>query len=90
VQYIDPQGGLDAITCPTTSFCLTADSHGSVVTWDGTHWSPPHRMLPSPTEYTGAGTSVSCSGDQFCMVMDGDGDYATYVGPATGSIATTP
>jgi hypothetical protein len=90
VRYIDPQGGLDAITCPTTSFCLTADSHGSVVTWDGTHWSPLHRVLPSPTEYTGAGTSVSCSGDQFCMVMDGDGDYATYVGPATGSIATTP
>ena len=90
VQDIDPQGGLDAISCPTTSFCLTADSHGSVVTWDGTHWSPPLHVLPSSTEYTGAGTSVSCPSDQFCMVVDGDGDYATYAGPADGPTATTP
>jgi len=31
--------------------------------------------------------SVSCPDDQFCMLMNADGDYATYNAPGTGGAA---
>jgi hypothetical protein len=41
-------------------------------------------VIPAAAEYPGLGTSVSCASPQFCMVMNGDGDYATYSGGASG------
>ena len=49
--------------------------------WNGTTWSAPDQVIPAATEYTGIGTSVSCPTAQFCMVMNSDGDYATYRRP---------
>lgn len=90
VVTIDPQGGLDSITCPTTSFCLAADAHGSVLQWNGGSWSAPSKVIPASTEYTGDPTTVSCPNDRFCMVMNGDGDYATYTAAASGPVAAPP
>jgi hypothetical protein len=80
VRTIDPQGDLDGISCPTTSFCMAVDSGGSVVTWNGSAWSAPVAAIPPAHVYTGMGTSVACAGPKFCMVMNADGDYATYTG----------
>jgi hypothetical protein len=80
-QTIDPEGGLDSISCPTATFCMAADEHGSVLQWDGGAWSAPSRVLPAATDYTGDPTTVSCSNEHFCMVQNGDGDYATYSEP---------
>ncbi len=77
-QSIDPEGGLDSISCPTATFCMAADEHGSVLQWDGSGWSSPARVVPAATDYTGDPTTVSCSSDRFCMVINGDGDFATY------------
>ena len=82
---IDPGGVLDAIACPTASFCLAADTVGRVLAWNGSSWSAPRQVIPPAVEYAGAGTSLSCPTARFCMVMNGDGDYATYSGPAPGS-----
>lgn len=78
VEAIDPHGGLDAVDCPTTRWCVASDAGGSVLTWSGGPWSPPRTVLPAPTEYPGIGTSLSCTGVHFCMVMSADGDYSTY------------
>ncbi len=80
---IDPGGVLDSISCPTATFCMAADTAGAVVSWDGSTWSAPATVLPAATEYPGIGTTVSCTSDQFCMVVNGDGDYATFTGPPT-------
>jgi hypothetical protein len=80
VETIDPHGDLDGISCPTTSFCMAVDSAGSVVTWNGTSWSAPVPAIPPARIYTGIGTSVACSSARFCLVMNADGDYATYAG----------
>jgi hypothetical protein len=80
VETIDPNGGLDAISCPTTTFCQAADSGGSVVTWDGTSWSAPQRVIPQSDEYPGIGTFLTCPNPQFCMIMNADGDFATFAG----------
>jgi hypothetical protein len=78
---IDPGGVLDAISCPTASFCLAADTAGKVLAWDGSTWSAPRQVVPTAVQYTGPGTSLSCPTARFCMVINGDGDYATYSGP---------
>jgi hypothetical protein len=80
VQILDPGGDLDAISCPTRSFCMAADTGGSVVTWNGTSWSDPVSVIPPARIYTGLDTSVACTSSRFCMVMNADGDYATFAG----------
>jgi len=80
-QVIDPRGGLDAISCATPSFCVAADQGGAVVQWNGTVWSAPQQVIPAASEYPGTGTSVACPSAQFCMILNSDGDYATYSGP---------
>jgi hypothetical protein len=80
---IDPGGVLNAISCPTASFCLATDTGGRALTWNGSSWSSPRQVIPQAIQYPGSGTFVSCPTASFCMVMNGDGDYATYAAPAT-------
>ncbi|MGA2836157.1 MAG: hypothetical protein ABSF84_06125 [Acidimicrobiales bacterium] len=86
---IDGDGHLDAIACPDASTCVAADAYGDVVRWSGGVWSAPQKVVPTPTGYAGDGTSLSCPTTQFCMVITGDGDYATYQG-ATPVPPSTP
>ena len=46
-------------------------------------------MIPTPSAYTGDGTSLSCSTEQFCLVITGDGDYATYQGADPSVVVPT-
>ena len=55
----------------------------------GGTWSAPSKVVPTPVDYAGDGTSVSCPTDQFCLVLNGDGDYATYQGADPVAPATT-
>ncbi len=88
-EVIDAAGGLDSISCPTSTFCMAADQRGGVLQWNGGSWSAPVQLLPQASEYTGDPTTVACSSPQFCMVMNGDGDYATFTGsvpPVAGGV----
>lgn len=78
VETIDPGGSLDAISCPSTRFCVAADSGGSVTLWDGSSWTAPRQVIPAATQYPGIGTSLDCPTTTSCMVMNADGDFATY------------
>jgi hypothetical protein len=86
---IDPGGVLDAVSCPTPSYCVAADTTGSVVTFDGSSWSAPVRVLPAPSEYAPLGTSVDCTPTHFCMVISADGEYTTS-DPSAVTPAVTP
>lgn len=89
-RTIDADGDLDALSCPSLAFCMAVDTYGNVVQLTGGTWSSPAKVVPTPTEYAGDGTSLSCSTDQFCMVLTGDGDYTTYQGTdPNASVATT-
>ncbi len=81
-RAVDPDGGLDAVSCPSSGVCVAADAYGDVLrSTDGT-WGAPQKVVPTPTAYTGDGTALSCPTTQFCLVLTGDGDYATYQGAA--------
>jgi hypothetical protein len=86
-QTLDPGRQLDDISCPSRSFCIAADDTGAVMLWNGSTWTGPQTVIPAATQYAGIGVSVSCPNAQFCMVMNADGDYATYNSQGT---PTTP
>jgi hypothetical protein len=91
-RIVDAGGSLTAVSCPVPSYCVASDAGGSVITFDGTSWSAPVRVLPEPSEYGALGTSLDCTMAQFCMVISGDGDYTTHdpSGPAPTVPATAP
>ena len=59
---------------------MASDRSGGVVTWNGTAWTPRDQVVPAATVYPGLATTVSCPVPTFCMVMNSDGDFATYSG----------
>jgi hypothetical protein len=87
---VDGNGRLDAISCPDTSTCVAADAYGNIVRLSGGTWSAPEKVVPTPTTYVGDGTSLSCPTARFCMVMTGDGDYATFQGATMPTASTLP
>ncbi len=89
-REIDPDGRLDAVSCPSVTSCVAVDAYGDVVQLTGGTWSAPTKVVPTPVEYPGDGTSLACPSTQFCMVLTGDGDYATYQGSdPTAAVTTT-
>jgi hypothetical protein len=89
-REIDGNARLDSVSCPSLVDCVAVDAYGYVLrSTDGT-WSPPHKVVPTPVGYSGDGATVSCPSTQFCMVLTGDGDYATYQGapPVTTTVPT--
>jgi len=77
-------GGLVAVTCPTTSFCLALDSHRNLVQFNGTSWGVP-QLFDSADN---AGTALSCASIDFCVASDLAGDVLVYNGSAW--TVTTP
>jgi hypothetical protein len=77
-------GGLDAVSCPTAEVCVAADASGNVLRESDGVWGAPQKVVPTPSAYTGDGTGLSCPTEQFCMMLTGDGDYATYQGTDPG------
>ncbi len=84
-QTLDPGRQLDAISCSSRAFCVTVDQAGAIMLWNGTTWTGPTQVVPAASQYAAVGGSVSCPSAQFCMVMNADGDYATYNGAAAGA-----
>jgi hypothetical protein len=69
---------------------MAADAYGNVVHLTGGSWSTPSKVVPTPVDYTTDGTSISCPTDQFCLVLNGDGDYSTYQGAQSTPVVTMP
>jgi hypothetical protein len=84
----DPDGKLLSVSCGSASFCVAADNHGYVMTWNGTSWSAPVLVdddtTPGPALY-----SLSCSSASFCMAADNIGQALVFNG-ATWFLDTSP
>ena len=60
-----PSGpSLNAVSCPTTSFCMAVDGNGNAFTWNGATWSRPISVDSNITFH-----SVSCPLASFCMAI---------------------
>jgi hypothetical protein len=83
-SYADPRTGvLDAVSCPTASFCAAVDGNGNALVadgaqgWRGPRWDRPVTIDP----IAGLLRSVSCPSASFCMTVDTSG-YAPALGTA--------
>ena len=74
------------------AFCMAADAYGNVVHLaDGPPGPAPSKVVPTPVDYAGIGARYPCPTDQFCLVLNGDGDYASYrTDPAPGGHPDRP
>jgi hypothetical protein len=70
---VDRSGtGFSSLSCPTKTFCMGVDRHGSAFTWNGTRWSAPVKADPDPGQL--GLTSVSCPAPSRCVAVDSNGD----------------
>jgi hypothetical protein len=78
--------GLTAVSCPSTTFCAAVggnvDGSGSVVMYNGTSWSAPQLIAPSPPSPEGdiGLVAISCASSVFCMAADAYGNAYYYDG----------
>ena len=64
-QVNPPDVNLNAISCPTSSFCMTVDGAGNAISWNGSEWSNPIKL----TEANSGLTTVSCASSSFCTAV---------------------
>ena len=83
--HIDSSGQIsfNAISCPSASFCMAADSNGSVTTFNGTTWSSP---VSVGTQY--GISSISCVSSSFCVASDFDGHAVVFNGTSWSAPTT--
>jgi hypothetical protein len=67
---VNPGGGVNAVSCPTSTFCVAVDRTGAVSSFNGTKWSPPQTVDKSNDL-----VAISCPTVSFCMATDTVGDY---------------
>jgi hypothetical protein len=71
-QRIGQADAFAAISCPAATFCMAADSGGSVYTYSAGRWSGPQRLA------SGALSSVSCATASFCAATGPYGRAYVY------------
>jgi hypothetical protein len=83
VQVDPPQSGdgpngniLDAVSCPSRSFCAAVDGSGYVTMWNGRAWSQPVQVDHSGDSLN----AISCPSRRFCAAVDGGGYATTFNG----------
>ena len=69
------------LSCAAPAFCVAIDGNHAIV-FNGTSWSPPATVNPSP----GGVGDVSCVNSQFCMAIDDYGNAYRYDGKTWTSI----
>ena len=76
-QSIDRTGGgLQSVSCASATFCISVDTGGRALTWNGTSWSAPKSI-----DAGGGGfASVSCASATFCTALDGSGNALSFNG----------
>jgi hypothetical protein len=75
-----PDYAINAISCPTTSFCAAVDNSGYITTYNGTSWA-----TAADKDGSHALEAVSCTSSSYCVATDNDGNVLTYNGSSWSS-----
>jgi hypothetical protein len=78
-------GGLDAVSCATSKFCVAGDASGNVVTTMNPTGG--NRAWTSPAKVDAAGpiTGISCPTTTFCGAVDQAGAFVSSTQPTEGA-----
>lgn len=70
-------GGLQSLSCASSSFCATFDWVGRLFVFDGHGW---HRVNVDLVPGLAEPTDISCGAENFCMISNDAGDMFRYDG----------
>lgn len=80
-KLVDPfGGGLEAVSCPTTTYCAMLDGYGNFFTWNGQSWSRVPQVAPVANLI-----SLSCPVAGFCLAVGYDGNVVTLTGTSVSA-----
>lgn len=65
---IDVGGAMDAVSCPSSRFCMAVTEDGQALSYDGSSWTAPVTIDPGQRL-----SSVSCPTRVFCVAADREG-----------------
>jgi hypothetical protein len=65
------------VSCPTATFCVTANRLGQIASYDGTDWTTDDVGLPF--------IDVSCASTTICVAIDDQGNAIVYDGQKWGA-----
>jgi hypothetical protein len=91
-KLADPGGDLDAVSCPTSSFCMTTD--GTVaLSYSRGVWSSPTTIDPLSNNALGFKegnevSSISCPSSMDCVAVDNSGYEMRYEPPESESTSS--
>lgn len=77
--YNDSTAALEAVSCPSSSFCMAVDNFGNAIASNGSTWSSLQGIDQHPF------FSVSCASSSFCVALDTFGNALTYNGETWSS-----
>lgn len=73
-KAVDGHAHLDAISCPTTTWCMAGSQGGTVVVDDAGFWGPATRIFSATDGLNG----LSCPTATFCMAVSYLGGYSIF------------
>ena len=88
LNAIATNGGVSAVDCVSTSFCVAGDEDGGILRYNGSTWS-----APTASVLPGEVTRISCASTTFCVSVTKDalGSAATFNGSTWASpVAADP
>jgi RHS repeat-associated protein len=77
---IDTTRAIDAVSCPSSSFCAAVGTSGTASTYNGSTWSGASDADSSRTL-----DAVSCPSSSFCVAVDTSGNATLYNGTSWSS-----
>lgn len=83
---IDGHAELDAITCPTSAWCMAGTAGGSVLVYSAGTWSAPTRVFSRVDGLDG----LSCPTTTFCMAVSYIGGYSTFSSGKWSKVVSSP
>ena len=72
-------GGVNAVSCPTSTFCVAVDRSGEASRFNGSTWSTPEVI-----DGTASLTAISCPTTTFCVATDALGKSVVMSGGSWG------
>ncbi len=67
---------LEAVSCTSSTFCMTVENGGLSASYNGTSWSPAQLILPSNEPFN----AISCASTTLCAATPNAANASTYLG----------
>jgi hypothetical protein len=86
--FVDGNGTLSAIACPSSALCVAVDDQGNALTSTDPSSVAPTWSMQRAVDHGQALSAVSCASSTLCVAVDGKGNVLTSTDPLAGASAS--